>query len=87
MRTEHIAAVLLAAGTSSRFGEEDKLMATLRGKPMAAHVLETVASMAFAELVAVTRPIDDAPVLHRKLDRRGTARNMASLKRILDKMD
>jgi len=71
MRTDRIAAVLLAAGTSSRFGEEDKLMADLRGKPMAAHVLETVASMAFAELVAVVRPIAFAPVLHRKLDRRG----------------
>lgn len=71
MRTERIAAVLLAAGMSSRFGEDDKLMADLRGKPVAAHTLETVASMAFAELVAVVRPIDVAPVLHRKLDRRG----------------
>lgn len=71
MRTERIAAVLLAAGTSSRFGEEDKLMADLRGKPIAAHTLEIVASMAFAELVAVVRPITDAPVIHRKLDRRG----------------
>lgn len=70
MRTERIAAVLLAAGMSSRFGEDDKLMADLRGKPVAAHTLETVASMAFAELVAVVRPIDVAPVLHRKLDRR-----------------
>lgn len=71
MRTERIAAVLLAAGTSSRFGETDKLMAELRGKPLAAHTLETVASMAFAELIAVVRPIEVAPVLHRKLDRRG----------------
>jgi molybdenum cofactor cytidylyltransferase len=71
MRTERIAAVLLAAGTSSRFGEEDKLMADLRGKPVAAHTLETVASMAFAELVAVARPIEFAPVIHRKLERRG----------------
>lgn len=71
MRTERIAAVLLAAGTSSRFGEEDKLMADLRGKPVVAHSLETVASLAFAELVAVVRPIDLAPVIHRKLDRRG----------------
>lgn len=73
MRTERIAAVLLAAGTSSRFGEADKLMADLRGKPVAAHTLETVASMAFAELVAVVRPIAQAPVIHRKLDRRGYA--------------
>ncbi|MFD1105037.1 nucleotidyltransferase family protein [Sphingobium olei] len=71
MRTERIAAVLLAAGTSSRFGEDDKLMADLRGKPVAAHTLETVASMAFAELVAVARPIALAPVIHRKLERRG----------------
>ncbi|HAF40905.1 MAG TPA: nucleotidyltransferase family protein [Sphingobium sp.] len=71
MRTERIAAVLLAAGNSSRFGEDDKLMAELRGKPVVAHTLETVASMAFAELVAVVRPIELAPVIHRKLDRRG----------------
>ncbi len=71
MRTERIAAVLLAAGTSSRFGEADKLMAELRGKPIVAHTLETVASLAFGALVAVVRPIDVAPVIHRKLDRRG----------------
>ncbi|WP_375194979.1 nucleotidyltransferase family protein [Sphingobium sp.] len=71
MRTEHIAAVLLAAGSSSRFGEQDKLMAELRGKPLAVHALETIASMIFAELVAVVRPFEQAPVLHRKLERRG----------------
>jgi molybdenum cofactor cytidylyltransferase len=71
MRTERIAAVLLAAGTSSRFGDEDKLMAEIRGKPIVAHTLETVASMAFGALVAVVRPIEVAPVIHRKLDRRG----------------
>ncbi len=71
MRTEQIAAVLLAAGTSSRFGEEDKLMADLNGKPVIAHTLEAVASLAFGELVAVTRPIADAPDIHRRLERRG----------------
>lgn len=71
MRTERIAAVLLAAGTSSRFGDEDKLMADLRGKPVIAHTLEAVASLAFAELVAVARPIAQAPAIHRKLERRG----------------
>lgn len=71
MRTDRIAAVLLAAGGSTRFGDDDKLMAELRGKPMVAHVLETVASMAFAEMVAVARPIALAPVIHRKLERRG----------------
>lgn len=71
MRTEQIAAVLLAAGTSSRFGEEDKLMADLRGKAVFVHALETIASMIFGELVAVVRPINQAPVLHRRLERRG----------------
>lgn len=71
MRTDRIAAVLLAAGMSTRFGEDDKLMAEWRGKPIVAHVLETVASLRFAELVAVARPIADAPVIHRKLERRG----------------
>lgn len=70
MRTDHIAAVLLAAGISSRFGEEDKLMADLRGKPVVQHSLETIASMAFGELIAVVRPIAQAPVIHRKLERR-----------------
>ncbi len=71
MRTQQIAAILLAAGTSTRFGEADKLIADLNGKPLAAHTLETVASMSFAELVAVARPKDDAPELHRRLERRG----------------
>ena len=71
MRTERIAAVLLAAGMSSRFGEDDKLMADLKGKPVVAHTLEAVASLAFAELVAVTRPIANAAAIHRKLERRG----------------
>jgi molybdenum cofactor cytidylyltransferase len=71
MRTERIAAVLLAAGNSLRFGDDDKLMAEMRGKPMVAHVLETIASMAFAEMIAVVRPIAQAPVVHRKLERRG----------------
>ena len=71
MRTEHIAAVLLAAGTSSRFGEDDKLMADLRGKPIIAHTLEAVASLAFGELVAVVRPPAQGPEIHRRLERRG----------------
>lgn len=71
MRTEQIAAVLLAAGTSSRFGEDDKLMADLNGKPIIAQTLEAVASLAFGELVAVARPIAQAPDIHRRLERRG----------------
>lgn len=46
-------------------------MANLAGKPVVAHTLETIASMPFAELVAVVRPAALAPVIHRKLERRG----------------
>ncbi len=70
MRPERVAAVLLAAGQSTRFGEADKMMADYRGKPLAVHALESLASLPFAHLIAVVRPHADAPVLHRKLDRR-----------------
>ena len=63
--------MLLAAGQSSRFGERDKLVANYRGKPLAVHALEAVASLPFAHLVAVVRPLDLSPELHRRLDRRG----------------
>lgn len=46
-------------------------MAQWRGKAVGVHTLETIASMIFAELVAVVRPIAQAPVLHRRLERRG----------------
>ena len=46
-------------------------MADLRGKPVIAHTLETIASLAFGHLIAVARPQGQAPVVHRKLERRG----------------
>lgn len=73
MKPERIAAVLLAAGQSSRFGEDDKLVAPYRGRPLAVHALEAVASLPFAHLVAVVRPLAQSPELHRRLDRRGYA--------------
>ncbi|WP_336963454.1 nucleotidyltransferase family protein [Sphingobium aquiterrae] len=71
MRPERIAAILLAAGPSTRFGEDDKLMVDYRGKPLINHALAHVASLPFAHMVAVARPMEEAPVIHRKLDRRG----------------
>ncbi len=71
MRPDRVAAVLLAAGNSSRFGEEDKLMADHCGKPLIVHALEAVASIPFKYHVAVVRPIELASIIHRKLDRRG----------------
>ncbi|MFC6764344.1 NTP transferase domain-containing protein [Natrinema soli] len=37
-----IAGVVLAAGTSSRFGAANKLLADLRGRPIVAHAVETM---------------------------------------------
>lgn len=71
MRPEQIAAVLLAAGESTRFGEEDKLVAPHRGRPLFTHAMETVASLPFAHLLAVVRPLALAPEIHRRLERRG----------------
>lgn len=71
MRPERIAAVLLAAGNSTRFGDDDKLMADHRGKPLIVHALEAVASLPFKYHIAVVRSRELAPVIHRKLERRG----------------
>ena len=42
-------AVILAAGTSSRFGSENKLLAEVSGKPMFLHITEILASTAGPE--------------------------------------
>jgi protein-tyrosine phosphatase len=46
------AAVVLAAGSSSRFGHP-KALASLWGRPLLQHVLDTVATVGFAEVVVV----------------------------------
>jgi molybdenum cofactor cytidylyltransferase len=48
-----IAAIVLAAGRSSRMGR-NKLLLDLGGRPIVAHVLETVAKAGFAEIIVVT---------------------------------
>lgn len=42
-----------AAGLSSRFGSDDKLLAKLAGKAVAQHAIDAVAGMAVAERIAV----------------------------------
>jgi molybdenum cofactor cytidylyltransferase len=51
-----IAAVLLAAGASTRFGPRNKLLAHLHGKPLVRHAAEQLAAAGLADVVAVTGP-------------------------------
>lgn len=53
VREKPVAGVLLAAGTSSRFGERNKLLATLNGEPLVRHAARTLAEAAVDPLVAV----------------------------------
>lgn len=53
-----IAAVLLAAGRSTRFGSQDKLLALLDGIPLGLHVARTLVSLPFAARLVVTGTID-----------------------------
>jgi molybdenum cofactor cytidylyltransferase len=52
----HIAVLLIAAGASRRFGDDDKLMADYHGKPLAAHALETYGRLPVTDKILVLRP-------------------------------
>ena len=52
-----LAAVVLAAGQSRRFGG-DKRFAQVRGRPLIAHALDALAGFDFAQKIAVVRPED-----------------------------
>ena len=53
---KYCGAVIVAAGTASRMGGIDKVMATLRGEPMIVHTVRAFQSCdAIAEIVIVTR--------------------------------
>jgi len=53
---EPIAAVVLAAGLSTRFGG-DKLLYPYAGKPLAAHIADTLASLPLTWRVAIVPPV------------------------------
>ena len=57
-----IAAVVLAAGSSLRFGAENKLLASLEGRPMLGHVLERIALLPLAARIVVVQPGDEEVV-------------------------
>jgi molybdenum cofactor cytidylyltransferase len=48
-----VAGVLLAAGTSSRFGDANKLLAEFNGDPLARHAARTLAAAGLDPLVAI----------------------------------
>ncbi len=50
-----VAVIVLAAGLSTRFGAQDKLMANVQGRPMIAHVLDMVRGLTVGQRVMVTR--------------------------------
>lgn len=61
-----ITAVLLAAGSSRRFGAANKLLAVLDDKPLVRHAAESLTAAGFAEIVVVTGP--DADEVRRVLE-------------------
>lgn len=52
---KRFSAVVLAAGASRRFGDDDKLYAEFDGKPVLSHVLDGLASLSLHEILVVTR--------------------------------
>ena len=51
---EACAVIVLAAGSSRRFGTDNKLLANFRGKPLLSHVLGVVSGLPLAQKLLVT---------------------------------
>ncbi len=61
---KYCGAVIVAAGTASRMGGIDKVMAPLKGEPMIAHTVRAFQSCdAIREIVIVTRPDLVGPIM------------------------
>ncbi len=55
-----MAVIILAGGRSERFGDDDKLLAPLKGKPLAAHAADLASSLPAHATVAIIPPGDTA---------------------------
>lgn len=53
MNSEDMALILLAAGHSRRFGDEDKLMADLDGRPLGVHMAQRLCALNWRQKLAV----------------------------------
>lgn len=60
---DRVAVILLAAGQSRRFGDADKLLADLDGRPLVSLAAERLAGMGFATLIGVCSDARVAEVL------------------------
>lgn len=60
---ERVAAVLLAAGRSERFGATDKLMAAFDGKPLVAHAAGMLGAIGFGARMAVCGRSEESAAL------------------------
>ncbi|MBM3573838.1 MAG: 4-diphosphocytidyl-2C-methyl-D-erythritol kinase, partial [Alphaproteobacteria bacterium] len=58
-RMPRIAALILAAGQSTRMGGANKLLADIQGQPMLAHVVQAVGAAKIAEITIVTGHMAD----------------------------
>ncbi|MBM4415498.1 MAG: hypothetical protein FJ035_04435, partial [Chloroflexi bacterium] len=57
------AAILLAAGSSARMGELDKLWVPLDGQPLVAHALRMLGALPGVDVLAVAAPAARRPQL------------------------
>lgn len=76
-----VAAVLLAAGLSRRFGDQDKLRVLLNGIPLGLHAARTLASLQIDHRIVVTGPAamdwqDFTPVINEQQEA-GIGRSLA----------